>query len=1212
MPYFIEDTFLNIYTACGLESTLKEIPQEDNHEIEKDFYSRTETFRIPQVQELLEQHYLPEIDDKEHPIRNRYLQGDLDGGNLKFLGGYIPFKDDNDPEDSNEQAFANNIDARAAYIDSDGRPTGFTILYRTDKPEQWIIIIAQDTHLPKDKRKVFILSSENPEHFTQRKDILQVSKFDVDKIPDSIAKLKEAANHPAISAALDCILNKDGTIKKQAGLFHSLFTGMLHKGKSFDDDESWIKILKEHASDIINNPLLITLTSLKIQLRKEQINDCLEKDSLLATTLQSIIDDESLKKDLELQTQKLHLAISLDKLGHLDQFAEFAKDEQYFLEFFNQIVDDSQNDALLKLILKDKKLDCLRFIQKSAHSKELITMLQTSEHSAELMEKLIALDQLTKIEANKPKNEHVLPLAIQYLIEHPDTDLGNVNFKKLMDFFNETPGIEKIKPTLLLPFLFKNMDDEALLQSVKETLAKLLALKIANVASYELALNNEEGKGNLFREIASALKIEELESSQQCIEFATNLNKLDKLATYAELSTQIKWINSFNNFIKYECLKDTLNEKLSDVEQCKPILENTLLNQLTAQSIVIKKEQVEKILNAEHELSKTLYIIFNDEELSDDRKTALYQLAIDLDTLDALPSFRHFENDENRFLNVFHELIVVPHSSELLQQLLAEFAPGLRLLRVIADSTNPVDHFKNYLTKHTVDVNKALNWLEDSKQKPNIKRLAIELLLKKPEISYDKFISSVAFLRTTPKSDLGGLMISTFLSEHYEDTELLAEVSTTFKKLAALGIENNTAYKKALEQDNFRSIVFHLPPISPDKASNCSLRSLDHIPSVEEYQQFASSSYIITTNELVYFNKANNKLSTIALEKSQLEQLNNTFTKLPIDKLTKEQFQQLSTLAPVVKHNKAQLSLANKLSLMGHLDKYPLLAYENHLVSSFNKFINEKFLEDMLKQRLSLEEAFLEKTKELLENKHVNDLVDANICPTIPQINQLLDPDSIKSKTMEHLSSLQIKEKTAYQWAFIDTPTAEQFRTNLDSIITDQEIKEDLIKSKIIKTLCLLQADDKEKRNCFKLYAENKKFRKAILKIEETCLKISTRLNEEAPEKAATFSTAETEYRKGLYQVIYDTLNSKEKQTKEEFEKKIEEKSKPMFDVVDKDRHPWLRIALAVLVNSLNIMFFLTLPVRCFTGKSLFYTHTKSGEEVRDLHTELETDFRPN
>jgi hypothetical protein len=48
---------------------------------------------------------------------------------------------------------------------------------------------------------------------------------------------------------------------------------------------------------------------------------------------------------------------------------------------------------------------------------------------------------------------------------------------------------------------------------------------------------------------------------------------------------------------------------------------------------------------------------------------------------------------------------------------------------------------------------------------------------------------------------------------------------------------------------------------------------------------------------------------------------------------------------------------------------------------------------------------------------------------------------------------------------------------------------------------------------------------------------------------------------------------------------------------------------LAAVVNTLNILFFGTLPVRCLTGKSIFYYHTKSGEAVRDLHDDLKRDL---
>lgn len=1315
MVYYVESTYENIFTACGLESMLEKTKRENNDEIERDLQGRTPIFRTSSGRETIRRLFSPPITEEEiNPIRHRYLQGDPDGGNLKLLfGEFLPSFEANDPEDSMEDASGNKAEPRSAFIDSDGQPSAVAIFYRKDRPEEWIIVVAKNTHLPHEQREAYIMSSINPEIFLKNKELIHVQ---MDKsISEYREKLQEVSKSPAVSAMLANIFDeKNETLKAGANLFYNLFSESFFKDQPFDEDERWMPLMERSADKIMKNPILIALSSMTISLNfitvklikdlsYEQLVKCLDERSDLSIKLTSMIADNE-------TPMRIKLALNLDALGYLKEFSKFSGDEyERFTHFFNALVMDSKNHELLQLALKDdsQKLNGLRLISACKNSNQLIKLLQEKPQNYEMIiDKLMQLDQLIKEADYQPKNVIVLPQAIQFLIAHPDVDVNGANFKKIIGFLNQAPGVEKIKPDhpgFLSSFLFDNLEDDELLSVVKETLAKLVTLNVTNLDAYALALNSKP-----FRDIVSDLGDGEADKkkSQERVELAINLEKLGQLSAYDELSMNLQRVLSFNQLIKNSAVKNVLHQKLASdggVESCLKILDNSLLIALVNEKITFSKEQVDKIVDSNSDLANKLREIFSGKETDQPRKNALCQLALDLNKLDVLEAYDELEKDETQFLTVFHQMVAVGcdlhlmselpesssgyknsyifikkddiqelyyvksdgeyekatiddftlfeekinaikkkdnpklhlseeqikeivtsngghtlatlYSAESLKAMLEGFSPGLTKLQLMVHSDNGVELFKKYLASET-NVDNALRWLERNKDlAPNIRALAMELLFGKPDINIETFKKSVDFLKTTPKINVCMEDIKKFLLNYCDNQELLAEVQVTFRKLDEIGISSDHCYKIALGDNSnskqMRKIVHHLPPLSMDKVLECSLMKIkveEAVPTVELLELMPEvNTYILTKDKLLYYDASVKKLQSIELSKTQLEQLNTKFPE-SIEKLSSEQLKDLTTNAPIIEHNKACIVLAESLSTMKQLDKYEHLAYDNQLVSAFNKFAQHPIMLKILEERLSAND--LAKSKELLENQYLNALLDAKICPTkYQQINQLLDSESEKSKAMDALLTLNLKNETVYKWAFIDTTSADKFRKVLISISKDQTIDE-RVKPQMIQTLCLLQM---EKRDAFGLFLKNdeasKKFQQAIIRIENNCDKIKTRLLNEAPEKAEEFIAADQAYRKGLYEVVHDCLLVGKKVTKEEFEANIEKSSKPMLDVVDQDRHPWLRRALAALVNTLNILFFATLPVRYLTGKSIFYYNTKSGEAVRDLHDDLKKDL---
>lgn len=1094
MFYFIEDTFANIYTSIGLEVMLQEKYQADNSEIIKDLYDRTPCFHTPKIKETLEEKYLPPISSADvHPIRNHFIQGDFDGGNLLLILGSPPyFCDENDPEFSIGDVFQNLVIQRGAYLDVNGSPAGLTIAYLKDKPEQWAIIVTKDTHLPKNERKSYILSSVNLGRFVKNQGIIQIHESP--SLAESLARLQETTNSLPMQKLLGQILNPEtGVMKEHANLFHQLFTGMLSQDQPFSDNQKWMQLIEEHAAELINNPVLIALSELNIKPQTaDSILKCLDEHNELTIKLKLILNDESLRFLLK-------LALNLDELGLLSQLSKFSGDTNQSIQFFNKMAQNPKNHALLKIMLEvnAEKLGIFQLIAKSSEAELLFSKLQeVAEKSVSIINNLMSLYQYFTVPENAPKNLIVPSIIIHFLLDHPDTTVNDEKVKNLIHFLNTTQGVETIDFELLYEFLSKNADQNELLDSVKEPLSKLAMLGITNSEAYKLTLESPS-----FRRIVNSLPNETANKNNARIELAVNLKKLNQLAAYSQLADNEQWVNSFNRLAKYKTLTTALTTMLSadDVAaSCKLLSENKWVPILSAAGII----PVEAVFQADGQLVTILQEIFSDPMLDQSRKNALYQLAIDLEQLTVLGSFEALKQDPNSFLNTVHQLAAVPENQPLLRSMLSGYAPGLGILRLIAkNDINAASLFQNFAHfKDNNEVVTALNWLkenqpEQSKGVP----VALNLLFKHPEIQPQTFKKCLEFIKNSPKLNWIRTELSTFMLNHYGNIQLLAEVHATYKKF--------------------------------------------------EHEEITESFY------------------HFALDTGQ------------------------------VGHNFRKIIL-NQSRQLGESDQ---------LISAFNKFAAYPLAMEILKQRLAADN-FLEQCKEILENKRLIALLDAKIYPSFPyQITQLLNPESKQSQAMDALLLLDLKNPEArdlaYKWALVDTPSGNNFRKILAAI--NPKLKHE-IKAQVIETLCLLQMSEK---NGFELLLSNSRerkiFQQSILQIEQSCSQIKTRLLAEAPDKAQLFIEAEQEYRTKLYKVVYDNLTSEQPVTKQQLTAQIEESSESMLDVVDQDRHPWIRRALWALTNMLNLIF-CTVPSHLLLGKSSFFQHTESGGEIRDLHKSLE------
>jgi hypothetical protein len=152
--------------------------------------------------------------------------------------------------------------------------------------------------------------------------------------------------------------------------------------------------------------------------------------------------------------------------------------------------------------------------------------------------------------------------------------------------------------------------------------------------------------------------------------------------------------------------------------------------------------------------------------------------------------------------------------------------------------------------------------------------------------------------------------------------------------------------------------------------------------------------------------------------------------------------------------------------------------------------------------------------------------------------------------------------------------------------------------------------------NTFKLLRNNEakalQFCQVVVKIKKECDLIKDRLKkEEAKEKYNSFVKQAKAYRQSMYQAIYEEFDpaaSLDQGKKKTLAEKISAAEAHINDVVEIDRHPWLRIAMNVICNFVTIIFtagHLNKVHQQKTGDWLFYARPASSEEVRRFDREI-------
>lgn len=142
---------------------------------------------------------------------------------------------------------------------------------------------------------------------------------------------------------------------------------------------------------------------------------------------------------------------------------------------------------------------------------------------------------------------------------------------------------------------------------------------------------------------------------------------------------------------------------------------------------------------------------------------------------------------------------------------------------------------------------------------------------------------------------------------------------------------------------------------------------------------------------------------------------------------------------------------------------------------------------------------------------------------------------------------------------------------------------------------------------------KSRQFHKAVLRVETECQTIRSRLKIKAKDKWQQLSASEPEYRKGLYQALYEALINpcepkEQKNALGEFTNKLNQAAKHITDIVEIDRDPEARIAMMVIVNILTLVFTLSIANWVHqknTGDFLFFYRPASSEALNSLNKQI-------
>lgn len=429
MPYFLSGTASQIFPAFKLGWLIRE--NKKNQDVIKVDIPRAHLFMNGGERKKFIDIWQAESTE----ARAYYTQGDMFGANLFLILGLLPFFQENDnPEEYNQQF----LRIEFAYFDDEAQLKSFALVYRKDKPEQWMMALATEVTDAPDKKQLYFLKSTDfnpsrPEYLTK---------------PPAKTKanpLIDQANSKRIGYFISQLIDKKGRINLSAERIKFFVNTVNAKRVQRPDYDDCIG-----NADLVGKIIFSPSGALDVLFKLRStwyypslLKDCLDESSEIAKALIKA-------KEEQRSVHYMTLLLALHQAGTFEEHKALLQDE-HFLACFHSI--SSADEHLLTCLQDERKLKLLQFLMRSSSSFRSLYDCWLEQENDDFFERCLyisslscedpwVVDALCLLASKCPLSNEEIKALHAYLSSDAKTKLKSVfeDAKSFVDTFASISG----------------------------------------------------------------------------------------------------------------------------------------------------------------------------------------------------------------------------------------------------------------------------------------------------------------------------------------------------------------------------------------------------------------------------------------------------------------------------------------------------------------------------------------------------------------------------------------------------------------------------------------------------------------------------------------------------------------------------------------------------------------------------------------------------
>ncbi|KTD14023.1 hypothetical protein [Legionella israelensis] len=374
MPYFLEGKAQELFSAFNLGWLVKQSeksPEKIDEDIEKDI-PRSDLFATSENIKTFEKTWK----DQSNEARQYYSQGDMYGANLRLILGEHPFFQEK--KETIEEYHPQLVKINFAYFDDDNELKSFALVYRKDKPHEWLMALATDvTKAPNERKLFFLKSSEfSPKHPASK-------KVNVKSNP-----LLKHVHSDLIKGFISRLIDKKNCINLNSERIQ-FFIATSSSNRAIRGEYNQYIEDSELTLDIIFKPsraldILLNLPSNGRVYHPSLFEDCLDQNSAIA---QRLIKAKEENRD----HHYMLLLIALYESGTHERHQALLKDNDFIARFSSV---SYSYEHLLECLKDESKFGLLRFLMQSSLFNSIYSKWEKRRDDNELFHRLQTISEL--------------------------------------------------------------------------------------------------------------------------------------------------------------------------------------------------------------------------------------------------------------------------------------------------------------------------------------------------------------------------------------------------------------------------------------------------------------------------------------------------------------------------------------------------------------------------------------------------------------------------------------------------------------------------------------------------------------------------------------------------------------------------------------------------------------------------------------------------